>query len=302
MGQIRPRLKLTTLLDMNPTFVRERLDGIPELARSMEVHGQLYPAIVREDGVLISGARRLAAAQLLRWEEMSAVVTDNHDTVLDLMIKERENDNDPDVDPVLKTTPMRWVEVAELLAQALRPMEVRERMRHRSSGHKAEYEEGPYAHLTRRMRRMHTALGVEVNIYKAYGSFAGALERAPTTERRRELRAFLIDMEDRGFSPRYAQRLLAANAAGNRRPVIPPGDRPDDQLKAKIQQEKLDGVVATLRLLGSELEAAFSYVSPVAERAWLDEAWMALNDAEKPFRTVRARMRVAYRNKTEENR
>ncbi len=301
---LQPRLSVKTLLDMNPALVRGRMEGIEELAKSMKEHGQLYPLVVREDMLIISGGRRLVAAQLLRWKEVAAIVTDDHDTVLDLMIKEREHDNDPDVDPALKQTPMRWLEAADLIGRVLGPMEVRGRMRNRRNKIRAQYiggDQGGQGHMTERMTRMHAAVGLDRNHYKAISMFHGALTYAPTPERRAEIRGFIEQSEAQGRGLRYVQRVLAGHITNGRAVSVLPEKRIDDTLKAKIQKEKLEGILSTLKLLGSELESAFSYVSPAIEPAWLSTSWAELNEAEKAFRRVRARMRIAFRNTNEEN-
>jgi hypothetical protein len=48
--------------------------GIRELADSMSRIGLVYPVLVDEDNVLIEGHRRLAAARLLGWETVKAMV------------------------------------------------------------------------------------------------------------------------------------------------------------------------------------------------------------------------------------
>lgn len=304
MVGLQPRLSVKTLLDMNPALVRGRMEGIEELAKSMKEHGQLYPLVVREDMLVVSGGRRLVAAQLLRWKEIWAIVTDDHDTVLDLMIKEREHDNDPDVDPILKQTPMKWLEYGDLIGRVLAPMEVRARMENRRKRVRAKYIDGDQAgqgHTTERMIRMHTAIGLNRNHYKALSMFYSSLMYAPTPERRAEIRRFIEQSEAEGRGLRYVQRLLAGHIA-NGRPVNPlPEERIDDTLKAKLQKEKLEGILSTLKLLGSELESAFSYVSPAIEPEWLSTSWTELNEAEKAFRKVRARLRIAFRNTNEEN-
>lgn len=298
MAHLRPRLKVSQLLDMNPTFVRRHLSGIEDLARSMETHGQLFPAIVRDDMTIISGGRRVAAAQLLRWKDVDAVVTSDHNMVVDMMLEERKYNDDLTVPRVWWQTPMSYVETAYLIAMVLSPMEVKERMRRRRHGIRAENTVNH--HTTDRRIKIQQSLGLSQDQYKALSSFGHTMLRA-TAERRAELEARLDDCEANRITPRAAQRMLFGSS--ERRRVVAPEEhveRIDDSLLAKHQRERVEAITATLRLLGGELRAAFDYVSPALDKEWLNKAWGELNRAEKPFRAVRAQMRVAAR-KTEEN-
>jgi len=55
---------------------RKDLGDIKGLARSIADVGLLHPGVVRSDGVLIAGQRRIAAAKLLGWTEIPATVVD----------------------------------------------------------------------------------------------------------------------------------------------------------------------------------------------------------------------------------
>jgi N6-adenosine-specific RNA methylase IME4 len=55
---------------------RRDMGDIPALAASMADVGLLHPVVVRPDGTLIAGERRLRAAQLLGWTKIPATVVD----------------------------------------------------------------------------------------------------------------------------------------------------------------------------------------------------------------------------------
>jgi len=55
---------------------RRDLGDIDSLARSIADVGLLHPIVVRADGVLIAGARRLAACRALGWSEIPVHVVD----------------------------------------------------------------------------------------------------------------------------------------------------------------------------------------------------------------------------------
>lgn len=61
---------------------RKDLGDIEGLARSMNEVGLLHPVVVRADGALIAGERRIAAARMLGWEDIPATVVDLADILL----------------------------------------------------------------------------------------------------------------------------------------------------------------------------------------------------------------------------
>jgi ParB/RepB/Spo0J family partition protein len=60
---------------------RRDLGDIDVLARSIADDGLLHPIVIRPDGQLIAGARRLAACKQLGWNDISATVIDLHSVV-----------------------------------------------------------------------------------------------------------------------------------------------------------------------------------------------------------------------------
>jgi ParB/RepB/Spo0J family partition protein len=55
---------------------RRDMGDVAALARSIADLGLLHPIVIRPDGTLIAGARRLAAARLLGWAEIPVTVVD----------------------------------------------------------------------------------------------------------------------------------------------------------------------------------------------------------------------------------
>ncbi|MGH2447587.1 MAG: ParB N-terminal domain-containing protein [Chloroflexota bacterium] len=56
---------------------RRDLGDIDALARNIREVGLLHPVVVRPDGALIAGERRLAAMRLLGWAEIPVTVMDD---------------------------------------------------------------------------------------------------------------------------------------------------------------------------------------------------------------------------------
>jgi ParB family chromosome partitioning protein len=55
---------------------RRDLGDVDSLARSIDQIGLLHPVVVRSDGTLVAGERRLAACQQLGWTEIPATIVD----------------------------------------------------------------------------------------------------------------------------------------------------------------------------------------------------------------------------------
>lgn len=113
---------------------RKDLGDIEGLARSINEIGLLHPVVVRPDGTLIAGERRLAACRLLGWQEVPVTVID-----LENVIKGERDENMARKD----FTPSEAVAIAA----ALEPIEraaARERMRsHTAAGYEKVTDPAP---------------------------------------------------------------------------------------------------------------------------------------------------------------
>lgn len=66
-------------IESSPRNPRQKIDGIDELAASLQAYGLLQPVVVRSVNAsyeLVAGHRRLAAARKLGWQRIAAVVRD----------------------------------------------------------------------------------------------------------------------------------------------------------------------------------------------------------------------------------
>lgn len=66
--------------------VRKDMGDLASLAASIRAHGLLHPIVIKSDGTLVAGHRRLEAARLLEWTDIPVTVID----VEDLLTAERD--------------------------------------------------------------------------------------------------------------------------------------------------------------------------------------------------------------------
>jgi ParB family chromosome partitioning protein len=71
--------------------IRKNMGDLAALADSMKRIGQISPVVVNEKNVLLAGGRRLAAAKLLGWRSINAVIADLPEDVYNLEFEMEEN-------------------------------------------------------------------------------------------------------------------------------------------------------------------------------------------------------------------
>jgi ParB family chromosome partitioning protein len=71
--------------------VRKDMGDVAALADSMNRVGQISPIVITEENTLLAGGRRLAAAKLLGWRTINAVVAKLPGGVSELEIEIEEN-------------------------------------------------------------------------------------------------------------------------------------------------------------------------------------------------------------------
>ena len=69
---------------------RKRMGDIAALAKSIDDLGLLQPVVVRPDGTLVAGQRRLAACRMLSWEDVPVYVAENLEDELRMLRAERD--------------------------------------------------------------------------------------------------------------------------------------------------------------------------------------------------------------------
>lgn len=92
--------------------VRKDMGDLSTLAESIKRHGLLHPVVVKPDGSLVAGHRRIEAVRLLGWDDIPVTVID----VDDLLTAERdENTERKDF------TPTEAVAIGRLIEEQERP-------------------------------------------------------------------------------------------------------------------------------------------------------------------------------------
>jgi len=71
--------------------IRQELQGIEDLAESMDRLGQLHPIIITNRNVLVAGRRRIEAAKSLGWKTIEATILSPSSTLRISEIELEEN-------------------------------------------------------------------------------------------------------------------------------------------------------------------------------------------------------------------
>jgi ParB family chromosome partitioning protein len=71
--------------------IRRDMGDISSLADSMKRFGQITPILLSKSNVLIAGGRRLAAARLLGWRTINAVIADIPENLSQVEYEAEEN-------------------------------------------------------------------------------------------------------------------------------------------------------------------------------------------------------------------
>lgn len=79
--------------------VRKNMGDLQSLADSMKRIGQISPIVITNKNILLSGGRRLAAAKLLGWRSINAIIADLHEDVYKLEYEIEENTQRCDFTP-----------------------------------------------------------------------------------------------------------------------------------------------------------------------------------------------------------
>jgi ParB family chromosome partitioning protein len=79
--------------------IRKDMGNLTALADSMNRIGQINPIVITGNNTLLAGGRRLAAAKLLGWRTINAIVASLPEGVSELEFEIEENDERLDFNP-----------------------------------------------------------------------------------------------------------------------------------------------------------------------------------------------------------
>ena len=71
--------------------IRKDLGDVEALAESLKRYGQISPIVITKKNILIAGERRLAAAKLLGWRTVNALISERSSELDRLEIEAEEN-------------------------------------------------------------------------------------------------------------------------------------------------------------------------------------------------------------------
>lgn len=237
----------------NPAYVRERMDGIVHLARSIDQIGMLNPILTTPDYLIMDGARRLEAAKLLRWKTVPVVATRDWETILVRMTQARVPAG-PGPTPLVPE-PMTYLETSDLIRRILRPLESADRAALSARSRKAGKKRDGY--VTDRRRRFANALGRPLNDVTAISALLGLVSKA--------------ERKEPGAGKRYLDYIVEGEKAG-----LKPGTiithlhefgGPPRQMLAKLcppkkeQSAVIASTISILKVLGEDLKKQFPAVN-----------------------------------------
>lgn len=105
-------IKSTRTLPSGKTRLRDiDEEGVATIAESMKIYGQLQPIVIEEDGELLDGAHRVAAARVLNWPDLEAIT---RDSLADDQLLARTIELEANIRRVEMTWQQRTVALAEL--------------------------------------------------------------------------------------------------------------------------------------------------------------------------------------------
>lgn len=252
--EVDPGVKVTDLINANPAYVRERMDGIAELAEWINAIGMINPIITTPDYLIIDGARRLEAARLLRWKTVPVIATDNWDTILERMIEARNPVGSSGLVPL----PMSYLETSDLIHRIMRPIEMTDRARGAALTRKGKRSKAPTGRRDERIQAFGAALGLSMTDMHGISAMTTVIRKA--------------EQKEAGAGKRYADYIREAEAMGLRPQTIvghlheyggPPKRMLEQSCPPKKEQAAvIEATITILRVLGSDLRSKFPTVSP----------------------------------------
>lgn len=245
---------------------RKELGDVAALAESINGVGLLHPVVVKPDGTLIAGARRLAAVKLLKWTDVSATVVKTLDDAHKALLAERdENTCRKDF------APSEAVAVGKSLEELEKPKaEERAEQGRRAGGHARHgrsVQSLPQAKAGKTRAKVAAAVGMSHTTYEKAKAVVKAAEEEPE-----KFAPLLADMDRTGKVDKAYRRVNAKRIADAPAKPLPTGtydlilaDPPWKYDASETETRHLDNQYPTL----DDNEIASKYRPPAAADAVL---------------------------------
>lgn len=203
-------VSIRLLMNMNPAYARERMDGIPELARSIQDHGMIFPIITTADYVIVDGARRLEALKLLRETTARVIATDDYETLLTKVAEAQEFRSPHIPEPV----PFKWLEVGYLRMVVLSASEYRHRAKLVAANRSGDYRARERPGYSNTLLLAARAFGVRPTEIQGAVRLHGLVAKFPADEQAALKEELLLAQAD-GISPQTVASRLFDRLNGN---------------------------------------------------------------------------------------
>lgn len=253
-GRIPTMIKITSITDMNPAYIRRDMGDLRQLAQSLKDVGPKIPILLTGSFLILDGARRIEAAKLLGWTEYPAIVTDDWWEIRDHFIFTRKQEKVLN----LPIKPMRWMEIADLIDLTLRPAYRPVRFNLNAQNKKMRYRSTD-EHPTRpAMRNRFVAddvapmLGLDVSFLVAIRAIAAKVTKARNAGDReltdRLLNAVKAEEDGKGRIWSAAHQVEDLFHGANTQEVVA------DVRAAKEQAQELESAIALIERVGQQLQ------------------------------------------------
>lgn len=232
------------ILNANPAWVRQDInDDLKPLIDSIRRNGLRVPVLLAPDFLVIDGARRVRAAQIVGLTEVPVVVTSDWTVILSNLTVARNPD-----DRTYK--PMSWMEVHDLQSRILAPLYGPTRARRMIESKRAQRgrRRGSDGTTPRPqfVQEVATALGFTAPQFQALQDSVAAINKGASIDQGlgTQMRARLVEIE------RHEAKLFMANRAMREmlRRYMQHGteNMQADRRTAKEQEQTIQGIVGVL--------------------------------------------------------
>lgn len=289
-------MPIRDILNANPAWVRANLDVEvgSDLLYSINRYGMKIPVLLRSDGLLIDGARRVAAAANLGWDTVPVVVSDDWDRILvHLRLTVRDT-----AELGLPSTPYTWLEFEDHYRRIAREAYTHKlnTMRAGNRGYGKTRTKG-FSEIGRIMSPLY---GITYSTLKRVMSCTKIMREMADEDpaKYKQAMAAFLRVEETTHAPSEAHRLIMKIRDGEgRRPVA-------DMREAARQSAVLSGGIPALLRVSSEL-AGLGFINEAidlpATREHLGQMKKVMANLNRVRRELEHRINTSERESTDDD-